>query len=128
MFVVAVARLGFDTSHVTSLKEKRRIRLQITQRIRHRFPAAIAEIESNDDHSRLVLGISVVSNSARHAASMMDTVIRHIESMYIAPMEHREREIINLGVLRDPFWEMTDEPVGDWEQFKAHTEALDHDE
>ncbi|MBU1533751.1 DUF503 domain-containing protein [Myxococcota bacterium] len=128
MFVVAVARLGFDTSHVTSLKEKRRIRLQITQRIRHRFPVAIAEIESNDDHSRLVLGLAVVSNSSRHAASMMDTVIRQIEKMYIAPMELREREIINLGVLSDPFWTMQDHDEEDWEQFKALTEELHNEQ
>jgi uncharacterized protein len=118
MFVVAVARLGFDTSSSSSLKDKRSSRQKIVQRVRNRFPVAIAEIESNDDHSRLVLGISVVSNDSRHAEAMIDKIIGFIEKIHIAPITFWERELINLGSLNDPFWDMEEEPFSDWETLK----------
>ena len=122
MFVVAVARLGFDTSQALTLKEKRSFRRKIIQRVRNKFPVAIAEIESNDHHSHLILGLAVVSNDIRHAESMIDKIIGFIEHIYIVPLEYREREIINLGVLKDPFWEIDDIKNLDWESLKKEIE------
>ncbi len=124
MFVVAVARLVFDTAHITSLKEKRRLRLQISQRLRNRFPASVAEIESNDNHSRLVLGVSVVSNNARHGAAVIDSIVGFVGKLYLAPLELWEREVLNLGTLEDPFWDCEDPVDLDWEQTKETTKDL----
>lgn len=122
MFVVAVARLGFDTSFATSLKEKRSVKQSLIKKVTNRFQVSIAEIEQNDNLSIMVLGISLVSNDARHALSMIDKIISFIEKLYLAPLEYWEREIINLGQLEDPFWTIEkDEQMIDWEKVKNST-------
>ncbi|MGM0595972.1 MAG: DUF503 domain-containing protein [Myxococcota bacterium] len=122
MFVVAVARLGFDTSFATSLKEKRSVKQSIIKKVTNRFQVAIAEIEQNDNLAIMVLGISVVSNNARHGLSIIDKIISYIEKLYLAPLEYWEREIINLGQLEDPFWTIKrEEQTIDWEVVKNST-------
>ena len=127
MFVVELARVGFDTSGATSLKEKRRVRNALRDRVRRRFPVAIAEIESNDNHAVLVLGLAVVSNDSAHAASMVDKVVHYMESLYLAPLIYREREVINLGSLEEPFWDTSDDVDLDWEHVTRQVTPLSSD-
>ena len=127
MFVVAVARLGFDTSFATSLKEKRSVKQSIIKKVANRFQVSIGEIEQNDNLSIMVLGISLVSNEARHGLSVIDKIISYIEKLYLAPLEYWEREVINLGQLEDPFWTIKrEEQVIDWEKVKSSTLRTDN--
>ena len=66
-------------------------------RTKHRFNAAIAEVDSMDDHRRLVLGIAVVSNDARHANSMVDTVQDFVGTASEAVVLDRRTELVHLG-------------------------------
>jgi uncharacterized protein YlxP (DUF503 family) len=125
MLIVAVARIVLDTCAASSLKEKRRIRLGITDRIRRKFPVAIAEIEENDNHSRLVLGLSVVSNSSSHAVSMIDSIVDFIDTLYLAPLLYKEREVFNLGALEDPVWDDEDSQPDDWEKLMQKVQKID---
>ncbi|MBN2723960.1 MAG: DUF503 domain-containing protein [Deltaproteobacteria bacterium] len=123
MLVVAVARIGLDTSDCASLKDKRRISKGIIDRVKHRFNVSISEIEENDFHSVLVLGISTTSNTTNHAASRIDKLLSFIENLYLAPVIFREREIINFGALEQPFWEL--ESDTDWDQVKQSISSFE---
>ena len=46
---------------------------------RHKFNAAIAEVDAQDAHQLLALGVAVVSGTPFHAREMLDAVIRHLE-------------------------------------------------
>lgn len=90
-----IVTLQLPASH--SLKDKRQVVRSLTERLRHRFNVAIAEVEEQEVWQTAVLGLSVVSNDARHAARQLDTVISAIEDCRIdAEVVDRHIEILSL--------------------------------
>jgi hypothetical protein len=76
--VIGLLRLTWDVP-AASLKEKRGIIRPIVERARHRFNAAIAEVDALDDPARAVVCVAVVSNDARHADSQLQAILAAIE-------------------------------------------------
>ncbi|MEG1500402.1 MAG: DUF503 domain-containing protein [Clostridiales bacterium] len=71
------------TLHIYSsqnLKDKRRIIRSIMEKIRHRFHAAIAEVDKMDNYQIAVLGLAVVSNETSHVQNILDNITRFIEN------------------------------------------------
>ncbi|WP_426348857.1 DUF503 domain-containing protein [Alloiococcus sp. CFN-8] len=62
-----------------SLKEKRMVLRSITERIKNKFNVSVAEIEDQDLHQSIVLGIACVSNETSHANSVLQRVLDYIE-------------------------------------------------
>jgi len=62
-----------------SLKDKRQVVRSLTERLRRRFNVAIAEVEEQEVWQTAVLGLTVVSNDAGHAARQLDTILAAIE-------------------------------------------------
>ena len=83
----AKIKLYIPTS--ASLKDKRAIRQSVVSKVKQKFNAAIAEIESQKLHQVLVLGVAVVSADRKHAQQMIDEVVRFIE-------DNTEVELINV--------------------------------
>lgn len=79
MHVVAL-RVGLHLGAVHSLKEKRAVVRPLLEGCRRRFPVSAAEVAAQDLWQRSVLGLAVVSGSARHAGEMIDAVERFIWS------------------------------------------------
>ena len=73
------AKLTFYIPHAMSLKEKRQVRRSVTDKARKRFNLAIAEVDTQDIHQTLTLGIAVVSGSPAHAEQALDEIIRFME-------------------------------------------------
>jgi len=86
----------------SSLKGKRKVLRRILDKVKHRFNAAIAEVDAMDDHRRLVLGVAVVSNDSRHANSMIDTVQEFVSTASEAILVDRRMELVHLGEM-DPW-------------------------
>ncbi|MCL2568420.1 MAG: DUF503 domain-containing protein [Oscillospiraceae bacterium] len=80
-------RLTFHLPHAASLKDKRQIRRSLIDKTRSRFNASIAEVDTQDLHQTLTLGIAVVSNTATHAEQSLDEIIRFLEA-------HTEAELV----------------------------------
>ena len=75
-------------SWVHSLKEKRMIVKSLVAKLQNRYHVSAAEIDEQDTHQIIVIGIaSIVSHSAQ-ADSLMDEISRFIE-------ENTEAEIID---------------------------------
>ena len=69
----------------------------LIDRLRHRFEASVAEVGDQDCLKSALIGIAVVSEGARHAAEMMDSVVEYAESqMFEADIIDIEREVIDL--------------------------------
>jgi uncharacterized protein YlxP (DUF503 family) len=58
-----------------SLKDKRRILRSLMDRVRHEFHVAIAEVDDTELWGNATVGVACVSNSARHADSILQHVI-----------------------------------------------------
>ncbi|MCL2874165.1 MAG: DUF503 domain-containing protein [Defluviitaleaceae bacterium] len=79
MFTLS-AKLVFYIPHSTSLKDKRQVRRSIIEKTRHKFNASVAEIDTQDIHQTLTIGIAVVSGEASHRENSVDEIIRFMEA------------------------------------------------
>ena len=73
------AKLTFHIPHATSLKDKRRVCRSLMDRARRRFNAAVAEVDTQDAHRVLTLGVAVVSGDAAHTRELLEEIIRFME-------------------------------------------------
>jgi len=73
------AKLTFYIPHATSLKDKRQVCRSLIDKTRKRFNVSIAEVEAQDMHQTLTIGVAVVSGEASHAEQSLDTIIRFME-------------------------------------------------
>jgi hypothetical protein len=75
---VGACRVTLRLPENDSLKGKRQLVKSITSRVRNKFNVSIAEIDDNESWQIVSLGISCVSNSARHADEMLSKVVKFI--------------------------------------------------
>jgi len=73
------AKLTFYIPQSTSLKDKRHVSRSLIDKARRRFNASIAEVDTQDVHQTLTIGIAVVSGEVSHAEQSLDTIIRFME-------------------------------------------------
>jgi len=88
MFTLS-AKLTFYIPQAFSLKDKRQVRRSLIEKTRQRFNVSIAEVDTQDMHQTLTIGIAVVSGEAAHAQRSLDEVIRFME-------EHTDAELISV--------------------------------
>lgn len=77
-----------------SLKEKRMVVKSICARVHNKFNVSISEVESQDAHQIITLGISYVTTENAHADSIADNVINFIEGSTDGEVFVIERETI----------------------------------
>ena len=73
------AKLTFHISHAQSLKDKRMVARSVIDKTRKKYNASIAEVDTQESHQILTLGIAVVSGEHSHARNMLDDIIRFME-------------------------------------------------
>ena len=81
------AKLTFWIPHASSLKDKRQVGRSIIEKTRHRFNASVAEVDTQDIHRTLTVGVAVVSGEAAHARRYLDEIIRYMEAIAEADAE-----------------------------------------
>jgi len=74
------AKLTLHIHHANSLKDKRTVVRGIIDKTKRKFNVSIAEVDTQDVHQTLTLGIAVVSGEYTHASNMLDEIIRYVES------------------------------------------------
>jgi uncharacterized protein len=122
--VVGVCRVTFALPGIASLKGKRSIVRRIVDRTRSKFNAAVAEVAEMDAHRRAVIGVSVVSNDARHANSMLDHISSFMASLTEATMVDRSLEILHTDGEPAPLI-AAEHAAGNAEPFGDHEEPED---
>ena len=85
-------KLTFQIPHANSLKDKRMVCRSILDKSRRKFNASISEVDSQDNHQILVLGIAVVSGDASFGRSHLEKIIRFMEENTDAILIEAEEE------------------------------------
>jgi uncharacterized protein YlxP (DUF503 family) len=83
------AKLTFYIPHAASLKDKRQVCRSLVDKTRQRFNASVAEVDTQDIHQTLTIGIALVSGEAAHAQRSLDEIIRFME-------EHADAELMEV--------------------------------
>lgn len=77
--VVGVCKVDILIPGVGSIKGKRHVVKSLLSRLQNKFRVSAAEIGENDKWQRAVIGIAAVSNDARHANSVLQTIVNYID-------------------------------------------------
>lgn len=94
---VCVARITLDIPASGSLKAKRQVLRRVTDRVKAKFNVSVAEVEDNEVWNRAVVALALVGNDKRHVNEQMDKILQFIDDLYVAPVAHRELEILSFG-------------------------------
>jgi uncharacterized protein YlxP (DUF503 family) len=76
---VGVLQLTLHVPLSASLKDKRQVVKSVLQRLRNKFEAAASEVGTLENRQVATIGVSCVSNSARHAEDVLENVRRFVE-------------------------------------------------
>ena len=99
--VVGALKLVMHAGFSGGLKPKRKVVRSILDKVRARFNAAAAEVDSNDLWQRLELGFSVCGNEVAQVEDQMRNITRFVESMALAEIVDVRLEVMNL---KDMTW------------------------
>jgi len=88
---VESAKMTFYVPQANSLKDKRQVARSIIDKVRQRFNASVAEVDTQDIHQTLTIGIAVLSGEAAHAQRSLDEIIRFMEERADAELTMLER-------------------------------------
>lgn len=86
---ILLLKVTLRASWVHSLKEKRMVVKSIIQRLKNKFNISVGEVDEQDTHKTIVVGICAVCGSSAQVDSTMENIITFIE-------ENTDAEIINI--------------------------------
>lgn len=90
---IAALRIRLYAPWVHSLKEKRMVVKSLLAKIRNKFQVSAAEVEDQDVHQSIVIGVAAIVPHKAQADSMMEEIVGFVE-------QNTEAEIVEEG------WEM----------------------
>ena len=90
---IAVMSFRLYAPWVHSLKEKRMIVRGLIAKLQNRFHVSAAEIEEQDTHQIIVIGVAAIVPHQAMADSMMDEISRFVEENTEAEILDEAREI-----------------------------------
>ena len=90
---IAVMTFRIRASWVHSLKEKRMIVKSLIAKLQNRYHVSAAEIEDQDVHQMIVIGVAAIVPHNAMADSLMDDISLFIEENTDAEILDEEREI-----------------------------------
>lgn len=90
---IAVLSFRLYAPWVHSLKEKRMIVRSMIAKLKNRFHVSAAEIEEQDTHQIIVIGVAAIVPHQAMADSLMDEISRFVEENTEAEILDEAREI-----------------------------------
>ena len=90
---IAAMTFRLRTPWVHSLKEKRAIVKSLIAKLQNRFHVSAAEIDEQDTHQIIVIGVAAIVPHNAMADSLMDDISLFIEENTEAEILDEEREI-----------------------------------
>lgn len=92
--IVGTMMLELYAPWVHSLKEKRMVVKSLCAKAGNKFNISVAEVDKQDMHQAIVIGIACVTDETAHANSILDNVLNFIEGNTEAEVVSVEREIL----------------------------------
>ena len=90
---IAVMTFRLHAPWVHSLKEKRMIVKSLIARLQNRFHVSAAEVDEQDTHQILILGVAAIVPHNAMADSLMDEISLFVEENTEAEILDEQREI-----------------------------------
>jgi len=90
---IAAMTFRLHAPYVHSLKEKRMIVKSLIARLQNRFHVSASEIDEQDIHQIIVIGVAAIAPHNAMADSLMDEISRFIEANTDAEIIDEKREI-----------------------------------
>ena len=90
---IAVITFKLRASWVHSLKEKRMIVKSLISKLQNRYHVSAAEIDEQDIHQIIVIGVAAIIPHNAMADSLMDDISLFVEESTEAEIIDEEREI-----------------------------------
>ena len=89
--ITGTMKLTLYAPWIHSLKEKRMVVKSVCGKAAAKFNISISEVEDQDVHQTIVLGVACVTNETSHADSILDNVLNYIENNTEAEVVRVER-------------------------------------
>ena len=96
---ILVMKVDLRAAYVHSLKEKRMIVKSIIGKLQNKFNVSIREVENQDLHQRISIGIVKLELNSKDSNQSKDKILNFIEENCEAEIIDIESEIIN-------YWEL----------------------
>ena len=90
---IAVMTFRLRAAWVHSLKEKRMIAKSLIVKLQNRYHVSAAEVDEQDTHQIIVIGVAAIVPHKAMADSLMDDISTFIEENTEAEILDEEREI-----------------------------------
>jgi uncharacterized protein YlxP (DUF503 family) len=91
--IIATITFKLHAPWVHSLKEKRMIVKSILAKLQNRFHVSAAEIDEQDTHQIIVIGVAAIVPHNAQADSLIESISRFVEENCEAEIIDEEREI-----------------------------------
>jgi len=91
--IIEAATIKLYAPWVHSLKEKRMEVKSLIAKAKNKFNISIAEVDEQDTHQTIVLGLACVAGDVSHADSVIESVLDFIEKNTDAEVIEVRREI-----------------------------------
>jgi len=91
---ILIMEITLRASWVQSLKEKRMVVKSIVQKLKNKFNISVAEVNEQDIHKTIVIGIAGICANSAQADSTMEHIITFIECNTEAEIVHIQKENI----------------------------------
>jgi uncharacterized protein YlxP (DUF503 family) len=94
--IVGAAVVELHVHDSQSLKSKRGVVRSIAQRVRNRFPIAIAEVGGQNTWQRAVLGLSTVGIDHGRVRTVLEQAVAFVEGLGLAEVVGSDVELLTL--------------------------------
>ena len=91
--IVGTLELELYIREARSLKDKRRVVKSLKDRLLHRFPVSVAEVDSLDNCQYGTLGVAIVCNDSRHATEVLSKIVDFVRGSLTAELVDYTMEI-----------------------------------
>ncbi|WP_370829732.1 DUF503 domain-containing protein [Clostridium sp.] len=92
---ILVMTLEFRAEWVKSLKEKRMIVLSLTKRLSNKFNVSVSEVDYQDIHEQIVIGITSVATTKEVLYSLKEKILDFVEDNTDAELVKIDEDIID---------------------------------
>ena len=90
---VIVMKVSLKADWAHSLKEKRMVVKSIIAKLQNKFNISVGEIENQDIHNLITIGIAGISLDAKVCDSTIENIINYIEEITDAEIINIEQEV-----------------------------------
>ena len=93
---IIIIKVKLRANWVHSLKEKRMVVKSLVKKLQNKFNISVSEIDNQDIHQSIVIGIAGICLDSRQADSTIDNIINYI-------YENTDADIINIDTTIDVY-------------------------